>query len=368
MEQLVREQPPGFGGVERVAHNLATEWGDRVYSLRSARSDYDPLMVCYSRSRLPSIALGRLLLPIPSLSIVQLLISRKPLLVHLPCPTVLFLLLIARLLNPRRDLRVYWHSCITPRRSFSGYLEAIYQALAYRLVKIFPVTTTSPMLLKTLSRNGFPEHRLTWLACALPVDIEQAYNQICSKRSKVPFQLKGRIIAVGRLDSYKRIDWLIKAFASVLSAKELWLVGDGPDRSKLEALAQSNKRSDQRITFFGRIDEQSKIQLLRDSDVLVLAADRCNEAFGIVQLEAMACATPAIAFDIADSGMHWVSRVRTLSWSGKPKDLALVLERLLQEAPLCQLVAEQSRQRYKSHFAYEVWKRRFQEIFTDNEY
>ena len=31
--QLLREWPPGYGGVERVAHELALVWGGIVYSL-----------------------------------------------------------------------------------------------------------------------------------------------------------------------------------------------------------------------------------------------------------------------------------------------------------------------------------------------
>ena len=367
MEQLVREYPPGFGGVERVAHNLASQWGDRVYALQPARLNGDPLQVSYSRRRLPSLAFGRLLLPLPSVAILQLLICRRPLLVHLPCPTVLILLLIARLLRPGRDLRVYWHSCLTPRSGWSGYLEAIYQSLAYRFAKAFSVITTSPVLLATLRCHGFHDQQLTWLACALPADIEEAYNKLCSQRSSLNSQLKGRIIAIGRLDSYKRIDWLIKAFASVPNAKELWVVGDGPDRCDLEELAISVKRSDQRITFHGRVNEESKQQLLAESDVLVLAADRCNEAFGIVQLEAMACSTPALAFDIADSGMHWVSQVRSFPWSGKPSDLAKALERLLEDPAFHRRVANQSKERYQRQFAYAIWKRRFQEIFADKD-
>ena len=33
VEQVLREWPPGYGGVERVAHELASVWGGAVYSL-----------------------------------------------------------------------------------------------------------------------------------------------------------------------------------------------------------------------------------------------------------------------------------------------------------------------------------------------
>ena len=53
--QLLREWPPGYGGVERVAHELASVWGGAVYSFdvqgQSALVE-DPLPVLYSRLRL----------------------------------------------------------------------------------------------------------------------------------------------------------------------------------------------------------------------------------------------------------------------------------------------------------------------------
>ena len=45
VEQLLREWPPGYGGVERVAHELANVWGGAVYSLdvqRQAAMGDDP--------------------------------------------------------------------------------------------------------------------------------------------------------------------------------------------------------------------------------------------------------------------------------------------------------------------------------------
>ena len=69
VEQLLREWPPGYGGVERVAHELASVWGGAVYSFdvqRQGADGHDPLPVAYPRRRLPSTKIfGRLHLPLP---------------------------------------------------------------------------------------------------------------------------------------------------------------------------------------------------------------------------------------------------------------------------------------------------------------
>ena len=102
-----------------------------------------------------------------------------------------------------------------------------------------------------------------------------------------------RVLFIGRLDTYKRLDWLMESLAAIRSPWRLSVVGDGPNRSRFEHLAQqlfySQFQEDpELVQFHGRLPELEKQGLIADSDVLVLPSDRSNEAFGIVQLEAMA--------------------------------------------------------------------------------
>lgn len=91
----------------------------------------------------------------------------------------------------------------------------------------------------------------------------------------------------------KRVDDVVRVFASV---RERWadarlvLIGDGPERPKVEALATAlNVRS--AVTFIGeRADVPA---LLQASDVFILPSE--TESFGLAALEALACGVPVIA-------------------------------------------------------------------------
>jgi glycosyltransferase involved in cell wall biosynthesis len=355
--QLLREWPPGYGGVERVAHGLAAEQGGTVFSLRGPLGGQDPLSVHYQRLRIRCWPLGRLLLPLPLPPVWALLLSSQPLLAHLPCPTVLLLAVLARALRPSRAVSFYWHAFLAPRPGLLGCFEGLYQRLALRLLRPFPVVATSPVVVAGLQQEALPAPQLACLPCALTLAAEESSSQIWQRR-QAELSGAGRLIAIGRLDSYKRFDWLLRAAAASPSVCRIDLVGDGPQRGQLEALARQLLSPAQRAQFHGRLDEPGKLQLLAQADLLVLPADRCNEAFGLVQLEAMACGIPALAFDVPRSGMHWVSRLPALPWHGDPSELPLLFQRLFSDRTLYRQVCVQARQRYLEEFSLPVWRER----------
>ena len=363
--QLLREWPPGYGGVERVAHELASVWGGDVYSFdvqgqAESASIQDPLPVTYRRRRLPSTKpIGRLQLPLPSRRLWRLLRSPQPLHGHLPSPGVLLVLVLAMLLRPRRLVTAHWHCFLEPSFSFSGQLFAIYQWLALRIMPcLTAVVTTSPRLADELLRCGCDSLRLIVLPCCLSAEQEEACLEL-----PIPSVQEGsplRVLFIGRLDSYKRLDWLLEALAELQSPWSLSVVGDGPYRSRFEQMALKLfgglLRNDPKIIqFFGRLSEWQKREQLAVSDLLVLPSDRSNEAFGIVQLEAMAAGRPSLAFDQPRSGMGWVGRLPGLPWSQSRDGLVEVLQRIADHPRLRRTLSLQARERYLSLFSRSLW-------------
>ena len=361
--QLLREWPPGFGGVERVAHELALVWLGPVYcfdtqSIRDVNPD--PLTVSYPRIHLPSLKIGRLCFPIPSFGLFSLLFSSKPLHGHLPSPEVLFLLVLARLLQPRRSVTAHWHCFLEFPPGFIGFLSAISTWFALASLSFFSgVITTSPVLADELVRCGCSRHRIFVLPCCLSA-IQESAALALPERIDSDSSIM-RLLFIGRLDSYKRVDWLLEALVQVPNSWRLDIIGDGPNRIALESQAKLLFGSNHFIHFHGRLDENAKLFYLAHSDVLVLPSDRCNEAFGIVQLEAMASGVPALAFQLQRSGMGWVCHLRDFIWSQKPSSLVDVLCQLQANPAKRTLLGRQSRERYRSLFQRSVWFQQLQQ-------
>jgi len=95
----------------------------------------------------------------------------------------------------------------------------------------------------------------------------------------------GFFLILTRLVSWKKVDIAIDS-CSQLNIK-LKIIGDGPDLNRLKSKASKN------IEFLGYIDDQEKIDLIRQCKALIVTQ---KEDFGIVPLEAMACGKPVIAY------------------------------------------------------------------------
>ena len=363
IQQLLREWPPGYGGVERVAHELSDRWGGVTYSLDvqdQACLHQDALPVTYPRKRLRSVGVGgRLHVPLPSWSLISLVASSEPLHGHLPSPGVLLVLVLARLLRPSRTVTAHWHCFLDTSSGLSGCLFGLYQWTALRVLPyLSAVVTTSPAMSAELQSCGCSPAQVVVLPCCLSASQEQAAMAV-----PLPAAQEGeplRVLFIGRLDSYKRLDWLLEALASLRSPWRLSVVGDGPNRSRFEHLAQqllfNQIRIDPKwVQFHGRLPELEKQAQIAASDVLVLPSDRSNEAFGIVQLEAMAAGRIALAFDQPRSGMGWVGRLSGLHWSQSPDGLVEVLQRLADQPQMRSLMSLKARDRYNTLFARSVW-------------
>jgi len=113
----------------------------------------------------------------------------------------------------------------------------------------------------------------------------------------VPRAARPTFLYVGRLKRYKGVEYAVRAVAAARAAGAdvaLDIAGKGDDRARLEALVRSLGAGDA-VRFLGFVSDEEKRRLLRTAWGVVFPSPK--EGWGITNVEAAACGTPAVASD-----------------------------------------------------------------------
>ena len=159
------------------------------------------------------------------------------------------------------------------------------------------------------------------------------------------------ILSVGNLIPIKGHDLLIRAVASLAAefpTLTLEIIGDGPERGRLQALAQQ-LHVDDRVRFLGRRSRQQVASAMQQCTLFALPSR--YEGLGCVYLEAMASGKPVIG--CRGQGIEEVVEHGTNGWLVGPddvKELRDALSTLLSNTALRRFVASQARQTILDEF------------------
>lgn len=158
------------------------------------------------------------------------------------------------------------------------------------------------------------------------------------------------VLFVGRLNYYKGVDYLIRAMEDVDA--RLLVAGEGPLLEQLNRQAITSGVTD-RVEFLGRVSDRRLKELYAGCDTLVLPSVRESEAFGIVQMEAMAYGKPVINTDLP-TGVPWVSKDGETGLTVPPADsdaLASAINELLEDEERRREYGENAYHRVKEKFS-----------------
>ena len=180
------------------------------------------------------------------------------------------------------------------------------------------------------------------------------------------------ILSVGRLVERKGNDVLLRALAALrpkVPRARVVIVGDGPERGKLEALARELGVEDA-VELRGRVSDDDLRRAYRESSVFALPAivdaRGDTEGLGVVLLEAMNYAVPVVAsaaggiVDVVEDGASGL-----LLPPGDVGALAAALERLANDEALAARLGAGGRERLRTRFTWESIVGRWRAIYDE---
>jgi rhamnosyl/mannosyltransferase len=172
------------------------------------------------------------------------------------------------------------------------------------------------------------------------------------------------ILFVGRLRAYKGLPYLLEALRSLEA--NLVIAGDGPEAGSLQRLVHRMGLVD-RVHFAGHVPRELLPAAYQAADVFVLPSHLPSEAFGLVQVEAMASGLPVVCTELG-TGTSEVNRHGETGLVVPPADpaaLAAALSRLLGDEALRHRLGAAGRRRAEQQYEASVYVARTERAYAE---
>jgi len=274
---------PAAGGAEVYTHEIArrwVRWGHQVTLFaaavegRPAREDVDGVMVVRQGSRTGVYGALRRRWPgwRDAFDVVVDEVNTRPFLT----PRFVTVPVVALAHQVAREI---WHYETPLPVALLG--RHILEPRWLRVYRDIPTLTISRSSAESLRGYGLRDVHV------VPVGVDAPPVHVLPPKERLP-----TVVVCGRVAGVKRPEQVLEAFARVrrrLPEARLWMVGDGPLRRRLQ------RRGDPGVTWWGRVDRDTKYALLARAHVQALASVR--EGWGLVVDEAASVGTPTVAYD-----------------------------------------------------------------------
>jgi len=280
--------------------------------------------------------------------------------IHHPNPTAIQAYLAS---GHKGRLVVTYHSDIV-RQKILGKLISPVLERAWRRTRRFMVASpdyieSSPVLSRYRSRSIAIPHGIELEEQRTPTEAE-----VAAIRARFP---GGLLLAVGRLVGYKGFEYLVDAMSKVAesgNAAQLAIVGVGPLKENLTSqITRLNLTG--RVHLLERVDDLAPY--FAAADIFVLPSIDRNEAYGFVQVEAMAYGLPVINTNL-QSGVPFVSRHNETGLTVPPCDsgaLAAAILDLVQDTAKRKTFGHAARERAYGEFSAEKMVERTLSVYEE---
>jgi glycosyltransferase involved in cell wall biosynthesis len=323
---IYKDYPPILGGIENHVRLLAEAQAERGHSVTVLVTNPAGRRTIVSEEAgvrvVRAARLGTVLSTPLSLALPRQLSRLRPDLVHLHFPYPVGEVSQWLLRRGRATVLTY-HSDVVRQRSIMRFYRSV---LVRVLAGVDAIIVGSPPMQESsylkayrsklhLIPYGIPLARFRGDPSAEELALLRAtYGEIFSRREDPGEQ---RLLFVGRLRYYKGLDTLIRALPGIPA--RLLVVGTGPMEEEWKALAAQIGAAD-RITWLGEVPDADLPAFYHAVDLFVLPASHTSEAFGLVQVEAMAAGLPVVCTELG-TGTSYVNRANVTGLVVPPLDV-----------------------------------------------
>lgn len=172
---------------------------------------------------------------------------------------------------------------------------------------------------------------------------------------------KGDVLCVGRLSQEKGVDRLLLAWEKIQeSGRTLWIVGDGPERARLEKMVST--RCLKNVCFTGFLQHQEIQEIWKKVGCSVVSSI-WKEPFGMVVLEAWAQGRPIVAHrigalpELIDDGVNG-----SLVTPNHPQEMADAILAILQNPNHGAAMGKNGYSKLQRDFTRERWQKKIQNV------
>jgi len=261
---------------------------------------------------------------------------------HLPHPVAVLAYFASR---SKAKVVVTYHSDTVRQKVLGPLFEPFLHALLRRTDAIIVSSPDYQRSSRVLARHADRCHIIPF-----GIALEEFENHDALAVRRLREQYGERVVlGVGRLVYYKGFEYLIRAMTRI--SGKLLLVGEGPLRPKLNQLV-SDLGLEDKVVFVGRIPG-SLVPYYHAADVFTLPSIARSEAFGLVQVEAMACGVPVVNTRLG-SGVEFVSVHEQTGLTVPPEDagaLASAINHLLDDPERRRSLGRRARLRAEQEFS-----------------
>ncbi len=176
-----------------------------------------------------------------------------------------------------------------------------------------------------------------------------------------------RLISIGRLLHWKGFHLGLRAFAqaSLPGDAEYWILGDGPERSRLQALAEE-LRIAQRVKFWGNLPRSETLHKL--GECLMLIHPSLHESGGLVCLEAMAAGRPVVCLNLGGPALQVTEETGFKIPAHTPdqavRELAAAMAHLAKDSELLRRMSQLGQKRVGEVFSWKAKGQLFAQLYA----